>query len=163
MLFLSLSSSLSFTFNYPILKIWYLHLPVYWHLKLNVANIELFFPQKSLSVPSVLFIQSQNMPSPCTLQRIGHFTDPSSSYSHISLIKSCGFISEIHPESIYFSSSPWKLPLPRKSSLNGHDHPKGRLPSTLDSLPTAARMNFVRCASYNITLLLKAVVTSHHT
>lgn len=123
-----------------------------------------FPPQKNLSVPSVPFIQSQNMPSPCTLQRTGHFTDPSSSYSHISLIKSCGFISEIHPESIYFSSSPWKPPLLKKSSsLNGHDHPKGRPASTLASLPTAARINFVRWASYRITLLLKALVTSHHT
>lgn len=61
MLFLSLSSSLSFTFNYPILKIWHLHLPVYWYLKFNVANMELFSPaEKSLCSLCSLYLVSKH-------------------------------------------------------------------------------------------------------
>lgn len=114
--------------------------PVNWHLKLNVADIELFFPLKKPLCSLCSLLSNLHTWHRCAFHKNQEISltprtlTPTSNWSN-----SVG----ISPKSI-LNPSPLRPPLPRKSSLNGHHLPTGRPAYAPVLLPTA-RVNYKTC------------------
>ena len=141
----------------PQLHIWPLHGVVYLHLKLDMANMELFFSLQNLFVPSLLchlssvpvniMDSTKTKTPPLTLLSLFLPADQVlwfylQNRSRIHLILSL--------------STEITLSRGKSPSHNAHHLPTGSTASTLATLPAAVRGNFVRCVSCGGMPLLKA-------